>query len=276
MELETESISAEEYHDLPGVSSTMLKDYADDFRLYWYKYLSGRYRKQAKAHFDFGSAVHEIALLGSQANIVVIPQDVLSASGSRAGGKWKEFEASNPKKLLLKQDDFDAVMRCVDAIYADKTAGELMQASGVCEKYFKADFPELKMQARCRPDKLIQTPSKNIVVDLKTTQQTKPESFVWTVRDFGYANQEYFYRKVLAENGIEVDAFIFIAVSVTEPHTVDCYTLHESWQAIAAEEVEGNLSSLARRMIENDWKPEPGCKRLLPPSSLTRRKEYQV
>jgi hypothetical protein len=273
IDTEQESISAEEYHKLPGISNSMLKDYIDDYRLYYYKYLSGRYIQKPKDHFDFGSAVHEVALLGDHSNIVVIPQEVLSASGSRAGGKWKDFAANNAGKLLLKQDDYDSVMRCVDAIYADKTAGALMRSKGVCEKYFKADFPELQMQARCRPDKLIQ-PAK-MVVDIKTTTETKPSSFVWTVRDYGYANQEYFYRKVLAENGIEIESFIFIAVSTTEPHTVDCYTLHESWQEIAAEEVEENLSSLARRMIDNYWTTEPGCKRLLPPSNL-RKKEYQL
>ncbi len=273
-----ESILANEYHALPGVSNSKLKDFIDDPRIYWWKHLSGRYRQPQGDHFDFGSAVHEIALLGSNSNIVVIPEDVLSASGSRAGGKWKEFAAANDDKILLKQADYNAVIRCVDSIYAHPVANELLKAQGVAERGFAAEFQELGFALRCRPDRLVNLNGKTIVVDLKTTSETKPEKFVKAVANFGYARQEYFYRKVLSEHGIEVDAFVFVAVSTDQPHTVDCYSLSDEWLAMAGDDVEAALSDLARRTMENNWEPESRDKvvRLSPPNYLKYRSEYSL
>ena len=276
---ESETVSSEDYHKLPGVSNSRLKDFIEDPRIYYYKWISGKYVKPSKDHFDFGSAVHEIVLLGSAANIVVIPERVLSASGSRAGGKWKEFAAENFGKILLKSHDHDAVLRCVDAIFDHPTAGRLLRSPGDAERMFASEFSELGFALRCKPDKLVTYDNgRSIVLDLKTTQATQPGSFVKSIANFRYANQEYFYRKVLAEHGYAIESFVFIAVSVEQPHTVDCYSLSQDWLDLAAEEVESALSNLARRTIENDWKSDTSCKIvcLSPPNYLKYRNEYSL
>ena len=277
----SETVSSEDYHKLPGVSNSRLKDFIEDPRIYHYKWISGEYVQPAKDHFDFGSAVHEVALLGrSAANIVVIPDSVLSASGSRAGGKWKEFAAANDGSLLLKGHDFDAVMRCVDAVHKHPVASKLLRAPGYAEQMFVKQFSELGLSLRCKPDKLIPIADdgRAIVLDLKTTQATQPGAFVKSIDNFRYANQEYFYRKVLAECGYVVDAFVFVAVSVEQPHTVDCYSLSQEWLDMATEEVETALSNLARRTIENDWESETSGKIvcLSPPNYLKYRNEYSL
>lgn len=275
--IEDHAISAEDYHKLPGVSNSKLTVFIDDPREYHFQFISGKYVPEQKDHFDFGTAVHEICLLGSS-NIEIIPTSVLTKDGKRSGNAWKEYAAANTDKLLLKHQDYSAVMRCVEEVKKHPMAGALLAAPGFTERMYQADFDG--MPARCRPDKLCVWNSRTIVLDLKTTTDTTPRKFVKSIERFGYHRQEYFYRKVLSapENQIHVDAFVFMAVNDSEPHCVDCYELDAKWLDYAKEEVEPALEDLRRRTIENDWKSttENGAIRVSPPNYMKFKGEYSL
>jgi len=269
-------MSPEEYHKLPGISNSKLSVFIEDPREYYYQFLSGEYVEKPKDHFDFGSAVHQICLLGSQANIVVIPREVLASNGARSGNAWKQFAAEHEGMLLLKLEDFNAVMRCFQAINSHPIAGELLAAPGDAERVFIST--EGGMIRRCRPDKICQWQGKTIVVDLKTTTSTLPQKFVKSIDQFGYARQEVFYRKVLADNDVFVDAFIFIAVKDSQPHCVDCYQISREWIEMAEQEVAAAEAELYRRHRENDWGvvTANSIVELAPPNSLKFKGDYSL
>lgn len=272
-----ERISDDEYHKLPGVSNSKLSVHIDDPREYHYQFLSGRYVAEQKDHFDFGTAVHQICLLGTS-NIQVIPSEVLAKNGARSGNAWKDYRDANSDKILLKFDDYRAVMRCVEEVRKHPVAGDLLMAPGYTERCYQAVIDG--MVCRCKPDKLCQWRDKTIVVDLKTTTDTTPNKFVKSIERFGYHRQEYFYRKVLSapENAIHVDAFVFVAVNDTEPHCVDCYELDQEWLDFARDEVEPALADLKRRTDQNDWKSatENCVIRVSPPSYMKFKGQYSL
>lgn len=275
----SESISADDYHAMPGVSNTKLCDFIDDPRLYWWKYLSGEYVKEPKAHFDFGSAVHDVALLSDSSGIVVIPKASLSSDGKKAGNAWKDFAAANAGKILFKQAEYDSVMRCVDAIYRHPIAGELLRAEGPCEKLFTYEDPR-GLTLRTRPDKIAYWNGRTIVPDIKTTTDTSPGAFVKAIANNRYHFQKYFYEKVLANcpEQIVVDAFIFVAVNKEQPHFVDCYMIDDEFMDFARQAVEDGLDRLAVRTRNNDWLPQAATSivKLSPPNYLKFASEYQV
>lgn len=246
------SITAEEYHKLPGVSNSRLSVYMEDFREYYHQFVSGLYEEEQKDHFDFGTAVHDISLLGIN-NIQIIPSEVLTKDGKRSGNAWKDFKADNEGKLLMKAADYRKVMQCVNAVRKHPLASELLSAPGYTERCYSTQ-DDCGLLIRCRPDKLCAWRSKNIVVDIKTTATgTTAKKFVKSIANFGYAQQEAFYRKVLEANDVQVDAFIFIAVKESMPHCVDCYTVSRRWHEFARKKVDTALADLARRTINNDW-----------------------
>lgn len=272
-------MSDAEYHALPSVSASRLKVYMDDVRQYHYQFHSGEYVAEVKSHFDFGSAVHDICLLGSNANIAVIPQSVLSKSGSRAGGAWKDWEADNAGKMMLKQADYESVLRCVDAVQKHPIARTLLYAKGPAEHAFFADDTQLELSLRCKVDKLCMLECGYVVLDLKTTATgTKPSKFVKNVANFGYHHQEYFYRRVLRELGIEIASFVFVAVSIDKPHTVDCFTINGEFRKLAEVDVENALSELAERTRANDWlsRSHNSIVELAPPSYLKFAGDYSL
>lgn len=275
--IETELISSDLYHSLPGESNSKISVFIEDPRLYHYQFLSGRFVQPKKDHFDFGAAVHEICLLGAS-NILVIPSEVLASNGARSGNAWKNFQSENADKILLKQSDYNAVMRCVEEIRSHPIAGQLLESPGYTERMYQANVDGLLV--RCRPDKLCVWNGRNVVVDLKTTTDTTPNKFVKSIERFGYHRQEYIYRKVLEsdENQVQVDAFIFVAVNDSEPHCVDCYELTEEWLDYARKEVDPAINDLRRRHAEDDWKSTTINKaiRISPPDYMRFKGQYKV
>ena len=273
--VEPVEISNEEYHSLPGVSNSKVNVFIEDVREYHYQFLSGRYVEESKDHFDFGTAVHDISLLGSS-NIAVIPSDVLARNGARSGNAWKEYRDANSDKLLLKIEDYRAVMRCVEEIKRHPIAGALLAAPGHAERMYQAEIDGLL--CRCKPDKICFWNGKTIVVDLKTTPDSKPNKFVKSIERFNYHRQEYFYRRVLDANDVHVDAFVFIAVADSEPHCVDCYELDAEWLKIASDEVQPALADLRRRTEQDDWKSstENSVIRVSPPNYMKFRGQFAL
>lgn len=271
-----QAIDNDAYHAMPGISSSRLKVFMDDVRRYQHQFLSGKYTQERKAHFDFGTSVHDLVLLGDSASVLEIPSDVLAANGAKSGKLWWAFAAEHADAILLKSAEYRALHNCVDAIMSHPVAGRLIGKTGVCERAFVTHDEQLGLSLRCKPDKLL---DNNVVVDLKTTAAgTKAGKFVKNIINFGYHYQEHFYRRVLAASGIEVQAFVFIAVQVDEPHTVDCYTLSPDFRQKAEADVENALLELSERMKADDWlaRNHEMIVDLEPPNWLQYRGEYDV
>lgn len=265
------AIDNEEYHASGGVSNSQLKIFIEDPREYYYQFLSGEYVRESKACFDFGQAVHDVVLLGDKANIVGIPSSVLASNGAKSGNAWKEFAADNAGKLLLKEHEYLAVLQCADAVLSDKAAAKLLCNDGPAEHMFSYYDETLELTLRCKVDKLAMFMGGNIVVDLKTTATgTTAGKFANQIANYGYHLQAYFYGKVLSACGIDTNSFVFVAVSTTKPHTVDCYTLSDEFLQLAQVTVENALLDLAERTQANDWLPRShgSIVELAPPNYL--------
>lgn len=220
--------------------------------------------------------MHDLCLLGDKCNVVQIPSDVLASNGAKSGKLWKAFEDAHTGSILLKSHEYEALHGCVDAVLNHPVAGKLLSQSGVCERAFMTFDPTLEMLLRCKPDKLI---DNGLVVDLKTTATgTKASKFVKNITSFSYHGQEYFYRKVLQAHGIEVKAFVFVAVQVEPPYTVDCYTISEDFLRLAEADVENALIDLADRHRSNDWLPRNhnSIVELSPPGYMKFNGEYSL
>ena len=273
-------IDNDEYHAMEGVSNSRLKDMRDP-RVYCYKHLVGEYKPEHNACFDFGTCVHEIVLLGDASGIVIIPPSVLSKSGSKAGNAWKEFQADNSGKIMLKSSEYEAVMRCVDAVRANaKVAEYLNYPGGERERAYWSNDETLGLRLRCKTDLCVEVGKNTVdVFDLKTTAKpTGAADFVKSVANFGYHRQEYFYRRVLRMCGIEVRRFVFCAVSVDAPHTVDCFTLDSDFMRHAETEVENDLMNLAERTRSGDWSSRTAERlvELSPPNFMKYTGDYAV
>lgn len=270
-------IDNDAYHALPGESNSKLSTFIRDPRQYHYEYLSGEFAKESKSHFDFGTAVNDLVLLGHNPGLVVIPDDVLS-NGAKRGKAWTEFAEAHEGEIMLKPGEFKAVENCAAAIKADPMAGELLK-SGWPERAFTCRDEERGLDLRCKVDWLRTAPAGWIVVDLKTNgKSTSVQKVAYAMDDFGYARQGYFYRKVLAANGIELAEFVFAFVHTDPPHHVDCYRIDEDFRNQAQDEVERALDGIANCKKSGKWVGEGHGKIISvgPPRNAKYKRQYEL
>jgi len=126
-----------------------------------------------------------------------------------------DFYFNNINKIFLNSEDLELVETLKDKLMKLKNFEKWLKA-GVKEQSFfgKIDGIEVK----CRPDLMVKLANgKYIVIDLKTSSSdATAENFAKTSANYLYYLQEKLCRKVLSQNGIIVDRFIFAVVSKNE------------------------------------------------------------
>lgn len=272
----TQEMTAEEYHAYPAVSNSRLSDFIADPRVYYYKWLSGKFRQKSQRYFDLGSAVHERLLLG-QTNYLVVPQEVLGKGGAKTTKAYREWSAANKDKMQLTADEAAIVDSCCDAVMSHATASFLLRVDGEPELPMTADY--MGCECKCRFDKLCQSPSGAIILDIKTTgKASTPGAFVKSITSYGYHRQAAFYKQIAQLNEIEVTEFIFLVVSTCEPFTVDCYSLDEEFLDIGLREVDSAMAELIQRTENNDWSGRGADQivSLSPPGYLKYKGDYEL
>jgi len=271
----TQEMTAEEYHAYPAVSNSRLSDFIADPRIYYYKWLSGKYKPERKSHFDLGSGVHGKLLLG-QEDWSVIPSELLGKNGSKSTKAYREW-ASEQSGMILTEEEANKVQSCCDAVMQDSTARHLLSLTGTPELPMTADY--MGLECKCRFDKLSEVPSGNVILDIKTTGSSSVASaFVKSVANYGYHRQAALYKQIAELNHCHVVDFFFIVVSVNEPFTVDCFNLDAEFIDLGMQEIDAAMTELISRTENNDWSGRGAGQivSLSPPGYLKYKKDYEL
>ena len=187
--------------------------------------------------FDLGSLVHKMVLEPDDlANeFVKMPDFNLR---TKAGKEDKaKFEEENKDKTIISPNDWERAEKMANNILA--IAGNLIK-KGKCEESFFIE-DEYGLIRKCRPDCYIEP--LGVVIDIKTTQSTKPYDFQKAIYEYRYHYQAYWYLKTLQLAGKKANQFIFIAVEKKEPYMVRLFRINEAAINRAEMEVENLIYS---------------------------------
>mgnify|MGYP006284987957 CR=1 FL=1 len=158
--------------------------------------------------------------------------------------QWADMESSG--KIILPADDYAALLAMRESVMSHPSARELL-SEGVAEQSY---FGQLwGVDVKCRPDWLI----SGIVVDLKTTQDASLSGFSKSIANYRYAVQHAFYSDVLAACGIDVSAFIFVAVEKVAPYAIGVYELDAASVEVGREAYQRNLDTYKRCLDTGEW-----------------------
>ena len=161
--------SISEYHaDTSAVSHSGLDIVLEDpARYHWERIL--KMPREEKTAFEEGQRIED-AIIGGDgplgSNLVEIPASVLSASGSRAGKKWEEFERANAGRVLCKR--FDPLWRMLANVKRHDAARELLTADGERQATIVWHNDRHGVDVKCRFDFLHL--GAEVAVDLKSTR----------------------------------------------------------------------------------------------------------
>lgn len=136
--------------------------------------------------------------------------------------EWQAFQAEHAGKEILKPDEHAEVIAIAHAVRTHKDAGPML-TNGRGEVTVLWDCEGHK--AKSMLDWLQN--DGGWLVDVKTTRNASPESFGWSVKDFGYLGQAAFYVDAAFQVTGVRRRFAFIAVESTPPHVCQVYRVAE-------------------------------------------------
>lgn len=175
-------------------------------------YLASLEENRDSAAFHFGRLVHYLILGGVY--------DYAVWTGKRRAGKvWEAFEEANEGRDIFTKNDLDHAMRITKAVKTDRLAQPFLE--GEREKLIEWSFLNRKCQSRL--DVL-----GDHVVEVKTTQCSKPEKFRWDVDRYAYHAQLAFYRDAARYIGRPTRGAIIIAVEKELPYAVTVCRLSDA------------------------------------------------
>lgn len=249
--------SIKEYHaDRTAFSHSQIEDLIKSPRLFYGRHISEPplFPKKQSKEFDVGTVCHECLTNFGGINAVVleIPSCVLNKDGERKGAAWKEWDAAHPDIIKMKREELEPVYRMVESCRS--TAPSWMwEASGLYEYSVKWTDKETNLTLRCRPDWIIERSGEFIVCDFKTTRSWTPRTFAADMAEFGYHRQAAWYIDGINALGMDVPAFMFIAIDKTPAHETRIYELDPNAIELGRKENRKALTELAYRLETYSW-----------------------
>lgn len=247
-----DELQEEFYHGRPELAVSQLKLLPDQPELFYGRHVAKwpDWQMEPTASMDLGTAVHEALLLDRLPQ--VIPDEVLSKSGARSGKAWYEFAAAHRGETWLRQKDADQVRRIVDGCKATPKAAALLAFEGLPEHSLFWHENNTGLACRGRLDKLL--PDVQLIVDLKTANDSSPERWPWHAIDLGYHLQAASYCEAAkACYGFDEVAFVFIVVESDVPYRTFTYQCNEDFLTLGFTRWQEALHDYQDRMRDNCW-----------------------
>jgi hypothetical protein len=210
-------LDEQEYHALPGLSSTGAKTILRSPAHYDYQRKHGRPEKPA---FDMGHAAHA-DVLGTGLEVVRIDADDWRTKDARA----ERDTAYAAGKVPLLAKDADRAAAIAAAVRAHDVAGRLFATGDPEVSAFWTD-EATGVPCRGRFDYLRHL-GRPLIVDLKTCQDANPDHFGRTALNLGYDVQTAHYLDGYQAITGETAAFVHVLVEVEPPHAVSVVQLDD-------------------------------------------------
>ena len=225
-----------EYHETEGISSSDLK-LLEISPLHFHKKELFKFESNV---FDFGSLVHKMILEPEDLENEFVKMPEFNLRTKTGKEEKSKFEEENKNKVVITPADWEKAEKMAENVLA--IAGNLIKKGKCEESYFVED--EYGLIRKCRPDCYIEP--LGVVIDIKTTQSTKPYDFQKSIYEYRYHYQAYWYLKTLELAGKKANQFIFVAVEKKEPFMVRLFRVSKEAINRAEMEVENLIQNYVK------------------------------
>jgi hypothetical protein len=245
-------IDIDTYHGGPGISKSGLDSIDANPAIYYGRHLDPkRPAPKEKAGQLEGSLTHCAVL---EPDLFSLRYAVGPDVPTRAVKAWKDFEAANPGKECIKPAEYEAAMRQAESVRRLPEVAEALQRgrAEVSAYWIDRETGEL---CRCRPDWAHDCgTSQTILLDLKTCSDASPSEFRRQIARKRYHVQDAFYSDgYQAASGLEVLAFVFVAVESEWPYAACALMLDDEGKAQGKRDYRRNLATYAQCRKSGVW-----------------------
>lgn len=261
-------ISIEAYHEnRTHISSTQIKIAKRSLKEFeWY--LQGKIKQEDKPHFSFGNAF-ELALLNAvefSEKVAIVPdgewcREVLQANDKIVSPRaTKDYKAKRDEWLLGREgmyhiadsgdQSYETIKCMLESCYADKIIQGLIRNTEYQLSLFWTD-EETGLGLKTRPD--ICKRKKNVVVNVKTTEDGSPAAFSKELAKYDYPLQACIEITGCLRTGLmeQVDNYFWLVCEKNPPYNATIYEFSPEDQKMCFDELRYLLNRIAKAKKEN-------------------------
>lgn len=247
-------IPNEKYHAGPGISNSGLADILQSPFHYWSRHLDpNRPEREVLSGQEDGTLTHCGILEPDQ----LLERYVVGPDINKNRKDWKEFCALHPDKIAIKPDQYTRTIRQREAVWAIPDIAEAL-SNGRPEVSAYWEDPETGVLCRCRPDFVHNAGAGDILIDVKTFTDARPEEFARQCARKDYHRQAKYYSDGYAiASGRPVLGFIFLAVETAWPFSAHATMLDEDSIEAGRAQYRTALDIYADCLAKDQWPGYP-------------------
>lgn len=171
--------------------------------------------------------------------------------GDRRGNVWKDFQAANTDRTILRQEEADTARAIAKAVRADPAVAPYLEG-GEYERTIVWTDPDTGLLCKARVDWINR--KRRALVDLKTTVSIDARRFGLIAARLGYPCQLAHYRDGIEHGlGWVPDEVLIVAVESAAPHDVAVFVLDDDALTYGSEIVSELRGELAARRRSGCW-----------------------
>ena len=166
----------------------------------------------------FGRAFHQNILEPEK-----YKDQVISYDGTRRGKVWEDFKEENSNKTIITKGENNNLNKMREKLYSiPRVQGLLM--GGDAEVVGCWEDKDTGVYCKGKADYVKNENGRKILVDIKTTQDHKENSFKGSCWKYGYDRQASFYL-----DGFGADEFWFVVIEKSDPFDIGIYMCGEEF-----------------------------------------------
>lgn len=214
-----------DYYDVDALGSGRLKTFLESRRRYEAIYVTRTMPEKSGRKLEVGTAIHLMLLQPHLVDkrIAVIPPEVLGKNGARNTNAWRDWEAEHAGMILLTESELQL---CQDmAGLAERALEQRGLSVQLCDVEEPHYWTENGLSCKSLTD--ILTPDRELIVDVKTTEDTTEYAFNRVAKNLCYGLQTVHYERAILEcYGVHAD-WNWLAVPTAPPFVVRWYGLED-------------------------------------------------
>jgi hypothetical protein len=265
-----EKMSNTEYHAHPNFSSSQLKEMLRSAAHFKANCLTPEVSEDDVAEDDVAeeSKQNGDMLLGTLVHCLFLEPEafgsdfVISEKFDRrtkiGKAEYAAFHEANADKTIVTQEMIDRANGMVNTLHSHPIYQLMQNNYGMAEASIFFKEPISDLQLRVRPDWHI-PPCANfpngLIIDLKTTEDARPDAFSRTCANFGYDLSAAMYQIGFQEHykTEEKPPFYLLAVERKKPFNTLCYTAGDLFLAVGNARFRRATSKLSECLLINEW-----------------------